>query len=866
MRVSSSPDPIRLADYRPPAWRVLHAALVFDLDADATEVTATLRLAPDPAQPPQPLELDGEDLELLEIALDGQALPAQAWHYAGNRLRLPDVHAACELRTRVRIHPRRNTRLEGLYVSRDLLITQCEAEGFRRITFFPDRPDVMTPWRTTLRADAARYPVLLAGGNPVSTRTLDDGRHEAVWDNPHPTPAYLFAVAAGPMACVSRDLRTAEGRAVRLAVWAEPADVPRCRFALDATERALRWDEQRFGRCYDLDVFNVVAVQDFTMGAMENKGLNIFNARYILADAGTATDADFLAIESVVGHEYFHNWSGNRVTLRDWFQLSLKEGLTVFRDQEFSADLHAREVKRIEDVRLLRSRQFPEDAGPLAHAVRPSEYREINNFYTATVYEKGAEIVRMLHTLLGEAAFRAGMDRYFAQHDGRAATVEDFLAAHAGASGRDLSQFARWYAQPGTPELAIDTVFDAGAGRFTVTIEQRVPGQPDAAPLLVPLRYALYDAEGRALPCVPADAAQCLAPGVLRIDTARTQVVFEGLAAAPVPAFNQGFSAPVRLRVEQSPAQLALLARCETDGFNRWEAIQRLAHAAVAGDAAAREALCTALGVLLDDAAADSAFVAECLQLPDVETLAGGVEALDPEALWRAREDVLHAVAQTQAARLRARYDALADAAGDGLTAQAIAARALRNACLPLLTRLDPAAALASAQFASARVMSDALGALRCLLHADAPGAATALAQFQTRHAGDALVTDKWIALVAARPSDDALEGIAALLASPHWLPTNPNRVRALLGTLARGNPRAFHRADGAGYALLAAQIAQLDALNPQVAARLLSAFEVCPRLEPQRRAHMRAALDGLDGRLASTDGRDLLQRLRAAA
>ena len=420
---------VHLADYRAPAWRIPQADLEFELNSAATIVAARLCLSPDPAQPGQPLELDGEGLELLDITLDGQPLPAERYDYDGHRLVVRGLSGDCELATRVRIHPADNTRLEGLYRSGDLLLTQCEAQGFRRISFMADRPDVMPRWRIVLRADREAFPVLLANGNPVASRDLGDGRHEASWENPHPTPAYLFAVAAGPLEKVSQRLQTAEGREVEINIWAEPGDVARCHYALGAVERALRWDEQRFGRCYDLDVFNVVAAQDFTMGAMENKGLNIFNARYILADEATATDADFLAIESVVAHEYLHNWSGNRVTLRDWFQLSLKEGLTVFRDTEFSSDLHSRALKRIEVVRLLRGRQFAEDAGALAHAVRPARYKEISNFYTLTIYEKGAEVIRVLHTLVGEETFRAGMDRYFADNDGRAATLEDFLAA-----------------------------------------------------------------------------------------------------------------------------------------------------------------------------------------------------------------------------------------------------------------------------------------------------------------------------------------------------------------------------------------------------------------------------------------------------
>ncbi len=856
----------RLADYRPPAWRVRHVDIAFDLDLDISEVDCLLSLEPDPTQPPAELVLDGEELELLAISLDEVPLAAGQYGHTDGRLAIPSARGACQLRTRVRIRPSRNTRLEGLYASRGLLLTQCEAEGFRRITFFIDRPDVMPTWRITLRAERERFPVLLGNGNPLGSAMLDDARHQAVWENPHPTPCYLFAIVAGTLGCVSRDIVTGDGRPLRLAVWATPDDVPRCGFALDATERALRWDEQRFGRHYDLSQFNVVAAQDFTMGAMENKGLNIFNARFILADQDTATDADYLGIESVIGHEYFHNWSGNRVTLRDWFQLSLKEGLTVFRDQEFTSDMHSRAVKRIEDVRLLRARQFAEDAGALAHPVRPPEYREINNFYTLTVYEKGAEIVRMLHTLLGEATFRAGMDRYFADNDGRAATVEDFLRAHEAASDRDLSQFARWYSQAGTPRVHVHRYWDSGC--FRLRIEQTAPtiaGHSGPQPLQMPLRYVLYDAGGAALDVAP-DGGD--GSGLVVLDQASHELVFNGLDAAPLPAFNQGFSAPVKLHCDYTPAELATLARIERDPFNRWDALQQLAKAVLLRqfpdprDASA--ALSDAIGALLDDDAADPAFVAECLALPDFDTLADAVEIIDVDALLAAREEALDLLAEDHIERLQRRYETLAGVAAGGIDGAAIAARALRNTCLSWISRLDPAAAIASAQFASATNMTDRLGALRVLVRFDAPGKAEALAQFQQRYRDDALVTDKWLTLVASRPQPEAIDEVRALLDSPWWVPTNPNRVRAVLGSFARMNPVAFHRADGAGYALLVEQLPRLDAVNPQVAARLIGAFESHARLLGSRAGLARSALARLRAGVHSRDAQDLLNRLLA--
>ena len=858
---------VHLADYRAPAWRIAQAELEFDLDPAATVVTARLQLSPDPAQPGEPLVLDGEDLELLSITLDGHPLPPERYDYDGRRLVVRGLAADCELGTRVRIHPAGNTRLEGLYRSGALLLTQCEAQGFRRITFMADRPDVMPRWRIVLRAERSAFPVLLANGNPLASRDLGDGRHEAAWENPHPTPAYLFAIAAGPLVRVSQRLKTAEGREVEINVWAEPGDVARCQYALGAVERALRWDEERFGRCYDLDVFNVVAAQDFTMGAMENKGLNIFNARYILADEDTATDADFLAIESVVAHEYLHNWSGNRVTLRDWFQLSLKEGLTVFRDTEFSSDLHSRALKRIEVVRLLRGRQFAEDAGALAHPVRPARYKEISNFYTLTIYEKGAEIIRVLHTLVGEETFRAGMDRYFADNDGKAATLEDFIAAHAQASGRDLSGFARWYAQAGTPTVSIAADFDEASGDYTLTIDQATPptpGQPDKQPLVIPLRYVLFDAQGTVISAAP-EADATVRDGLVELTQARHVLRWRGLHGKPLPAFNQGFAAPVKLQFDYRVDELARLARLERDAFNRWDLIQRLATDALLGDAdaeAATGALSDALADLLSDPDADPAFVAECLALPDFDTLAEQVADVDVHGLVGRREELLDRLAEDQVERLQSRYESLADAARAGLSGKAMSARALRNACLSWLTRLDPEARLAQAQFDAGGTMTERIVALRCLQHFQAPGAGAALAAFREAHATDPLVTDKWIGLVATRPHPEALDDVRSLMASTWWKPANPNRVRALVGSLARSNPLAFHRRDGGGYQLVASQVAALDPVNPQVAARLLGAFESWRRWASPQCDLAREALTSLQGRLQSPDGRDLLERL----
>lgn len=861
---------VRLADYRAPAWTVVDAALVFDLGRESTVVEATLQLRCD--VPGAPLRLDGEELELLEAHLNERTLGPDDYRMDAAGL---EVFAAqhlerATLRTRVRIAPASNTRLEGLYVSGSLLLTQCEAEGFRRITFFIDRPDVLARWHTTLRADAAHYPVLLGGGDRLSQRVLDDGRHEAVWHNPHPTPCYLFALAAGPMARVSKSLVGADGRHVELNVWVEGEDPEPCRYALGAVERALRWDEQRFGRCYDLGVFNVVAAQDFTMGAMENKGLNIFNARYILADERTATDADFMGIEAVVGHEYFHNWSGNRVTLRDWFQLSLKEGLTVFREQEFVADLHSRDLKRIEDVRLLRARQFSEDSGALAHPVRPSEYREINNFYTLTIYEKGAEIVRMLHTRLGESAFRAGMDRYFAENDGRCATLEDFFAAHTQATGVDCTDMLAWYAQAGTPVLAVTCSFDQAAGTFTLVVRQQPLATSKAAkPLPIPFRVALYDASGQVLGApLHSSAERCAGAWLLR--EAEHVLVWHGVQAEPLPVFNQGFSAPVRVHFAHSTTEQARIVSVERDGFARWDALQALSLCAMTQRAEStspeaeqtERALSEAMGALLKDEAAHPAFLAECLALPDFDTLADAVACIDPLALLAARDGVLHRLATAHQPRLTALYAAMASQSGGGLDDASMSARALRHACLSWLTRIDNGA-LALSHWQSARSMTERLAALKALLHANGAAASAVLKTFSDEFADNVLVTDKWIALVATRPHASALDDVLDLMRGPFWVPSNPNRVRALVGSFARSNPTAFHREDGAGYRFVAERIADIDAINPQVAARSLAAFESLPRWAPAYQHRAREALRILASVPRSRDVAELLERLR---
>ena len=876
MNMPSGEKPtILLRDYRVPEWRAESIRLALDLDAEATIVEAEIALQR--RRPGAPLRLDAEAMELLEVALDGQVL-------GPDRLTLDDaslvVHGVGDdavLRTRVRIAPRRNTTLQGLYESgpaeRGFLLTQCEAEGFRRITPFLDRPDVLARYDVTLRADRARFPLLLANGNCIERGDLGDGRHYARFVDPHPKPSYLFAVVAGDLAAIEDEHVTAEGRRVRILIHAEPAVIGRCRWAMQCVKAAMRWDEERFGRSYDLDVFHVVATHDFAMGAMENKGLNIFNAKYLLADPDHATDDDHRHVLAVVGHEYFHNWSGNRVTCRDWFQLSLKEGLTVYREQEFESDLAARTLRRIEDVRRLWRAQFPEDAGPLAHPVRPDRYSEINNFYTATVYEKGAEIVRMLAVLLGREGFRRGLDLYFDRHDGQAVTVEDFLAALGDANGRDLMPWLAWYEQSGTPEVHVCGRHDPVHGTYELELRQRTPatpGQPRKRPLPIPVAMALFDSHGTALPLRlegedgPAATARTL---LLEGEVATWR--FTGIAEPPAVSLLRGFSAPVRLRFESGASALATLVRHESDGFNRWFAADALARRlfvqTLEQDAPDPGLLATwtgCLGDVLRDAGRDPALVAEMLVLADANALADGIEELDPEAVHVARARLETALARALEPDLAAAWQAFAaESAGDDLHAQAC--RRLRGACLAALGRLgDAHRARVAGAYRDARNLTERLAALAAWMSCRDADFDAALADFAARHADDPLVLDQWFALQACEPVPDALDRVDALTRHPAFRWTNPNNVYALIGGLGMRNPRVFHRADGAGYRFVADAILRVDALTPQVAARLATAFGAWRRCEPTRRERMQAEVARMRARPdLSPDLSDILAR-----
>ncbi len=879
MRTDSA-EPVRLKDYRPPDYLIDKVDLDVKLDATSTKVLARLEIRPNPqGRPDGALVLDGDGLRALRIALDGESLNPASNFVSPDQLTIasaPQRPFILEIETE--IDPSANSRLMGLYRSGSAYCTQCEPEGFRRITYFLDRPDVLSVYTVRIEALKAEAPLLLSNGNRIAAGDLEDGRHFALWRDPFPKPSYLFALVGGDLGSVHDEFITRSGRKVRLGIHVEHGKEPQAAYAMDALKRSMAWDETAFGREYDLDVFNIVAVSDFNMGAMENKGLNIFNDKYVLASPSTATDADYAHIEAVIAHEYFHNWTGNRITCRDWFQLCLKEGLTVFRDHEFSGDMRSRAVQRIANVRALRAAQFPEDAGPLAHNVRPETYQEINNFYTATIYEKGAEVIRMLKVLIGDAAFARGMDLYFERCDGTAATVEDFVACFAEASGRDLTAFSRWYHQAGTPLLEAAGTYDAEARTFTLELAQScapTPGQARKEPFVIPVALGLVGPDGD-FP-LKADAAEAreaeIAAGVFELSTARRKITFHDVPSRPVPSLLRGFSAPVRLDYAASEPDLITLIARDSDSFNRWQAAQtyasRLLLRSVAsiragGQPAHDQGFIDALATVIADTA-DPAYAAQMITLPSEADIARDIgENVDPDAIHAARDALRRAIGKGLAPALLDAYARHAASGPYSPDAAAAGRRALRNAALDLYCAGDPVegGAIAARQFETADTMTDEIAALSALAQTPGDAREDALATFYGRHASEALVIDKWFALQAMIPAADTLDRIRLLMDHPAFSLGNPNRVRALIGAFASGNQTRFNAPDGGGYDFVAAIVLDLDAKNPQVAARLLAAFKSWRSLEPNRRARAEAALRRVAGHGGlSADVRDIVDR-----
>ena len=859
----TSPTSTYLKDYQPPAWLVDTVDLQFVLNDTSTEVTATLALRRNPSLSPQPLILDGETLELVAISLNGQLLKSNRYELTESSLTLSDLPDECAITTVTRINPAENTSLMGLYLSSGNFCTQCEAEGFRKITYFPDRPDVLSVYTVTILADKSRYPVLLSNGNPAGSGDAEpdaqgNPRHYAIWHDPHPKPSYLFALVAGRLARIHDEFTTQSGKQVDINIYVEPHNSDKCEHAMRSITKAMRWDEQTYGREYDLEVFNVVAVDDFNMGAMENKGLNVFNSKYVLARPDTATDADYQGIEGVIGHEYFHNWSGNRVTCRDWFQLSLKEGFTVFRDQEFSADMSARGIKRIQDVNMLRSHQFREDAGPMAHPVRPDQYVEINNFYTLTVYEKGAEVVRMLYHLLGPEQFRRGTDLYFKRHDGQAVTTDDFVTALEDASGYDLKQFRLWYSTAGTPELSVTEDFDAASNAYSLVIEQHTPdtpGQKDKAPLHIPLSMGLMDDAGNDLPLrLKSESEGNDTTRVLHLKNRKDTFIFTGISARPVPSLLRSFSAPVKLKINRSVDELCFLMAHDTDEFNRWDAAQTLAMQLMVEQFDSNEiqvdpAFLEACGKILTNHEMKPALLAEILRLPTEGLLADQHAAADPDRIYQVRKTFRTTIAESLHQELLDRYQSLQERGEYSIEPEAMGKRALRNLCLGYLMSPDRTAirdedfTLCVQQYELGNNMTDVIAALACLCNLEDPYREQALDSFQQKWQQEALVMDKWFSLQATSELQGTLARVQQLMRHQNFNIKNPNKVRSLIGAFANANPKHFHAADGSGYEFVAGRIIELDRINPQISARLTGVFSRWRQYEPGRQNIMQQQL-----------------------
>ena len=872
---TEQPKMIYLKDYQAPDYLIDETHLTFELFEDHTLVHAQLVMRRNPAAGAglPPLQLDGQQLELLALALNDRELEPGDYQLSDSHLVLQPDSASFVIDSSVRIHPESNTALEGLYKSSGMFCTQCEAEGFRKITYYLDRPDVMSKFTTTLSAEQHRYPVLLSNGNPVASGSEEGGRHWATWQDPFMKPAYLFALVAGDLWCVEDSFTTMSEREVALRIYVEPENIDKCQHAMDSLKKSMRWDEQVYGREYDLDIFMIVAVNDFNMGAMENKGLNIFNSSCVLAKAETATDAAHQRVEAVVAHEYFHNWSGNRVTCRDWFQLSLKEGFTVFRDSEFSADMHSRTVKRIEDVAYLRTHQFAEDAGPMAHPVRPEAFIEISNFYTLTVYEKGAEVVRMIHTLVGAEGFRKGSDLYFQRHDGQAVTCDDFIKAMEDANGIDLGQFKRWYSQSGTPRLAVSEDYDAMRKTYRLTFTQScpaTPGQNKKLPFVIPVALGLLGKQGQALPLrLQGEAAAGEASRVFSITESEQVLTFVDVDEQPLPSLLRGFSAPVKLNFPYSRDQLMFLMQHDSDGFNRWEAGQQLAVQVLQeliaqhqrGEALALDQrLVTALRSVLENPELDQAMVAEMLSLPGEAYLTEISEVADVEAIHAAREFARQQLTETLFDLLWQRYQTnrqVSRSSAYVAEAEHFARRSLQNIALSYLMLSGKPEVLAACleQFEVCDNMTERLAALAVLVNSPfEEEKAKALASFADYFKDNPLVMDQWFSVQAASALPGALQRVEQLMRHPAFTLKNPNKVRALIGAFAGQNLLGFHQADGSGYHFLADQVIVLNALNPQIASRLLAPLTRWRKYDSARQALMKAELERIlaSGELSS--------------
>lgn len=845
---------IYLKDYTPPAYLVDEVHLCFTLHPTQTVVRSSVTYRRNHAAAHDtPLSLDGDNLQLLAIELNGEPLSTHAYSIDNHKLTIGNLPQQFELAITTQINPEANTALEGLYRSSGNYCTQCEAQGFRRITYYQDRPDVMAPFHVKIIADKTQCPILLSNGNPVCSGDIEDGRHWLEWFDPFAKPAYLFALVAGNLAWVEDSFTTQSGRVIALKIFTEAHHIHQCDHAMASLKRAMAWDEQRFGLEYDLDLFMIVAVDDFNMGAMENKGLNIFNSRLVFASPTTATDDDYIAIEAVIGHEYFHNWTGDRVTCRDWFQLSLKEGLTVFRDREFTADMHSAAVKRIEDVRLLRTHQFAEDASPMAHPIRPSSYMEINNFYTVTVYEKGAEVVHLYQSLLGVEGFRKGMDLYFARHDGQAVTTEDFLAAMADANHQDLSLMQHWYTQAGTPVLSIHMDYDAQAQTCTLHCSQTCPSTPESKhkeAFLIPIRMGLLDAHGKAIPLILSDDSPThphASERTLLLTQAQQSFTFHHISSQPLPSLLRGFSAPVALSYPYSAADNAFLMQHDTDAFNRWAAAQRLTQQSMLNTISRQTPhepyITQAFQHLLADDTLDDALKAEALMLPSEADIAEQCALANPPLIHQVREDLRRWIASHLSTELEAMYLKLNQS--KGLSDEAMQQRKLKNICLSYLTQGNEQnhTALAYQQFQQADNMTDQYAALLCLAQMDGEQRRLALSQFEQQWQHDSNVMDKWFAAQASAALPHTLASVKALMQHPKFDLKNPNKVRALIGSFAMRNPANFHAKDGSGYQFVAEQVIALDRLNPQIASRMVRSLIHWKRLEPTFGALMRAQL-----------------------